>query len=213
MWHLYGCINSFLVQHRSQRRSAKGTAQCGFPQGRSLDLRWFSQVEDLSFASVPILVFLWDQQGPGSTAGFSPSPAYLLSLYEIRNKWFSPNFLPSIFPLRFSVEFRLALTISSEWFWNICLYILLSLPRTHSDKGGVSVIPYPQKGFWPGHAVGSCRLGSEGTSQPVPALDALIAASALSPANFSPLPAAASVTGAPWTPQPLSRVLGYEGHW
>lgn len=142
MWHLYGCINSLLVQHRSERRCAKGTAQCGFPQGRSLDLRWFSQVEDLSFTSVYILFFPWDQQGPGNTAVFSPCPVYVL--YKIHKKWFSLNFSPSIFPLRFSIEFRLALTISSEWFWNICLYILLFLPRTHSDKGGVSVTPYPQ---------------------------------------------------------------------
>lgn len=96
-------------------------------------------MEELSFTSVPILFLPWDQQGPGNAAVYSPCPIYLLSLYEIHNKWFSLNFSPSIF----STEFRLDLTISSEWFCNVCLYILLFLPRTQSDEGRVSVIPYP----------------------------------------------------------------------
>lgn len=88
-----GCINNLPVQHRSERRSATGTRE----GRRSLDLRWFSQVEDLSFTPLPILCFPWDQEGPGSTAVFSSCPIYLLSLYKIHSKWFSLNFSPFIF--------------------------------------------------------------------------------------------------------------------
>lgn len=126
------------MQHCSERRSATGTRE----GRRSQDLRWFSQVEDLSFTALPILCFPWDQQGPGSAAVFPSCPIYLLSLDKIHSKWFSQNFFPS----GFSIEFRLWLTKSSGWVGDICIYILLFLPGTRSDGGGVLVIPSPQPG-------------------------------------------------------------------
>lgn len=157
----------------------------------------FSQVEDLSITSVPILVFPWDQQGLESAAAFSPCPIYPLSLYKICNKWFSLNFFPFHF---FFYVFSRVQTGAYCIFWMglhyLSSYLAFSPHNVKQCGSGVLVILYTQAGISRRVLARLCRqFMAFGIWRKLSTLVRIRCAAALtlSPDSSSPLPGVAGV--------------------
>ena len=91
-------------------------------------------------------------------------------------------FFSEFFPFRFfSQVFHRVQTGAYYIFWMILQYLSLYLPlppqnikwRRWSVGHLLPTGRHQQKSIWPGHAVSSCHLGSEGSFQPLSVLDVL----------------------------------------